>query len=104
MQLTPGKLLGMRRMADKNGLFKMVAADQRPPIKDPIAKKLGLPEAPWSEVARFKIEIVRQLQGPSSAVLLDPHYGIPAAFDVLGGNKGLVVTLEDSVFKESDEG
>lgn len=104
MQLTPGKLMGMRRMADENGLFKMVAADQRPPIKDPIAKKLGLPEAPWSEVARFKMEIVRQLQGPSSAVLLDPHYGIPVAFDVLGGNKGLVVTLEDSVFKESNEG
>ena len=102
MQLTPGKLLGMCRMADKNGLFKMVAADQRPPIKDPIATKLSLPEAPWSEVARFKMEIVRQLQGPSSAVLLDPHYGIPAAFDVLGGSKGLVVTLEDSVFKETN--
>ena len=104
MQLTPGKLLGMRRMADENGLFKMVAADQRPPIKDPIAKKLDLPEAPWSEVARFKMEIVRQLQKPSSAVLLDPHYGIPAAFDVLGKSKGLVVTLEDSVFKETGEG
>ena len=47
MQLTPGKLLGMRRLADEKGLFKMVAADQRPPIKEPIAKHCGLPEAPW---------------------------------------------------------
>ena len=38
MQLTPGKLWGMRRMADENGLFKMTAVDQRPPIKNPIAK------------------------------------------------------------------
>ena len=57
MQLTPGKLLGMRRMSDDKGLFKMVAADQRPPITGPIAKQLGLAEAPWDEVARFKAEI-----------------------------------------------
>ena len=104
MQLTPGKLLGMRRMADSKGLFKMVAADQRPPIKGPIAIHLDVPEAPWSEVAKFKAQIVRQLQEPSSAILLDPHFGIPAAFDELARDKGLVVTLEDSVFKETKEG
>ena len=104
MQLTPGKLLGLRRMADQNGLFKMVAADQRPPIKNPIARQLNLPEAPWAEVARLKLEIVHHLQGAGSAVLLDPHYGIPAAFDALAQDKGLVVTLEDSVFTETDEG
>ncbi len=104
MQLTPGKLLGMRRMSDDKGLFKMVAADQRPPITGPIAKKLGLAEAPWDEVAKFKAEIVTQLQGASSAILLDPYYGIPAAFDKLASDKGLVVTLEDSVFSESSAG
>ena len=104
MQLTPGKLLGMRRMADDKGLFKMVAADQRPPIKDPIAKHLGLVEAPWDEVAKLKTEIVMQLQDPSSAILLDPHFGIPAAFDKIARDKGLIVTLEDSVFSESAAG
>ena len=104
MQLTPGKLLGMRRMSDDKGLFKMVAADQRPPITGPIAKQLGLPAAPWEEVAKFKAEIVTQLQGASSAILLDPYYGIPAAFDKLASDKGLVVTLEDSVFSESTAG
>ena len=104
MQLSSGKLMGMRRMADENGVFKMVAADQRPPIKHPIAERLGLPEAPWDQVARVKQEIVRNLQERSSAVLLDPHYGIPAAFDTLSGTKGCVVTLEDSIFKETEEG
>ena len=104
MQLTPGKLLGMRRMSDDKGVFKMVAADQRPPITGPIAKQLGLAEAPWEEVAKFKAEIVTQLQGASSAILLDPYYGIPAAFDKLASDKGLVVTLEDSVFSESTAG
>jgi tagatose 1,6-diphosphate aldolase len=104
MQLTPGKLLGMRRMADENGLFKMIAADQRPPIKDPIAKHLGVAEAPWNEVAKFKTQIVMQLQDSSSAILLDPHFGIPAAFDKLARDKGLIVTLEDSVFSETTAG
>ena len=104
MQLTPGKLLGMRRMSDDKGLFKMIAADQRPPITGPIAKQLGLAQAPWEEVAKFKAEIVTQLQGASSAILLDPYYGIPAAFDKLASDKGLVVTLEDSVFSESTAG
>jgi len=104
MQLTPGKLLGMRRMSDDKGLFKMIAADQRPPITGPIAKQLGLAQAPWEEVTKFKAEIVTQLQGASSAILLDPYYGIPAAFDKLASDKGLVVTLEDSVFSESTAG
>jgi len=42
MQLTPGKLWGLRRMADESGIFKMTAVDQRPPIKGPIAKYHGV--------------------------------------------------------------
>ena len=99
MQLTPGKLLGMRRMSDDKGLFKMVAADQRPPITGPIAKQLRSSRGPLGGVAKFKAEIVTQLQGASSAILLDPYYGIPAAFDKLASDKGLVVTLEDLVFQ-----
>ncbi|MEZ5760126.1 MAG: hypothetical protein R3D87_03230 [Paracoccaceae bacterium] len=49
MNLTPGKLWGLRRMADARGIFKMTAVDQRPPIKGPIARHLGLAEAPWGK-------------------------------------------------------
>ena len=35
MELSPGKLWGMRRMADAHGRYKMTAVDQRPPIKNP---------------------------------------------------------------------
>ncbi len=104
MQLTPGKLWGLRRMADENGIFKMTAVDQRPPIKNPIAKYLGVQEAPWQEVARFKSLLVKTLQGESSAMLLDPHFAIPDSLDHFSPTKGLIVTLEDSVFKETDNG
>ncbi|MFP1631150.1 tagatose 1,6-diphosphate aldolase [Zhengella sp. ZM62] len=104
MYLTPGKLWGMRRMADANGIFKMTAVDQRPPIKQPIAARLGVEEAPWGEVARFKRLLVEKLQADSTAMLLDPHYAIPRGIDCLSPEKGLIVTLEDSLFRETPGG
>ena len=103
-QLTPGKLWGMRRMSDAKGIFKMTAVDQRPPIKNPIAQHLGVPEAPWDEVSRFKAMLVDALQEQSTAMLLDPHYAIPRALDLLSPTKGLIVTLEDSLFKDTPGG
>ena len=104
MQLTPGKLWGMRRMADGRGLFKMTAVDQRPPIKGPIARHLGVDEAPWDQVARFKTLLIETLQDASTAMLLDPHYAIPMGLDRLSPTKGLIVTLEDSLFEETAGG
>ena len=104
MQLTPGKLWGLRRMADAHGKFKMTAVDQRPPIKGPIAKHLGVEQAPWDQVAEFKRLLIETLQGQSTAMLLDPHYAIPHGLDTLSPTKGLVVTLEDSRFNDTPGG
>lgn len=104
MNLTPGKLWGMRRMADSRGIFKMTAVDQRPPIEEPIAKHFGTSTAPWEEVAQFKALLVESLQVRCTAMLLDPQYAIPRAFGILSPAKGLVVTLESSVFEETAEG
>ena len=104
MNLSPGKLMGMKRLSDENGIFKMTAVDQRPPIKKPIAEYLSLPEAPWKEVAKFKRMLIENLQSDSSALLLDPHYAIPFSMDSFDAKKGLVVTLEDSVFQETKQG
>ncbi len=83
MRLSAGKLWGMRRMADGAGRFKMTAVDQRPPIKNPIAKARGTSEAPYEDVARFKRLLVETLQGESTAMLLDPHYAYPGAIDIM---------------------
>ncbi|MEM8871969.1 MAG: tagatose 1,6-diphosphate aldolase [Pseudomonadota bacterium] len=104
MTLSPGKLWGLRRMADAQGRFKMTAVDQRPPIKNPIAAHHGTAVAPWEDVARFKTLLVETLQEASTAMLLDPHYAIPMGLDRFNPAKGLIVTLEDSVFEESAGG
>ncbi len=102
--LTAGKLWGLRRLADAGGRFKMTAVDQRPPIKNPIKEKRGTAEAPWEDVAGFKALLIEELQGESSAMLLDPHFAYPRAISLYSPAKGLIVTLEDSVFEETPEG
>lgn len=104
IDLSAGKLWGMRRMADEDGLFRMTAVDQRPPIKNPIAAHYGVDQAPFDDVAKFKAMLVETLQSESTAMLLDPHYAIPRGLDYLSPTKGLIVTLEDSLFAENEGG
>ncbi|MFK7866233.1 MAG: tagatose 1,6-diphosphate aldolase [Alphaproteobacteria bacterium] len=98
ISLTPGKLWSMRRLANDKGHFKMLAVDQRPPIKAPIAAH-HKGEAPWGEVGKFKASLISALQGETTAVLLDPHFAVPAAMDITHPHKGLIITLEDSNFQ-----
>ena len=51
MNLSAGKWLGLRRLADESGLFKILAVDQRPPIQNFIKSTLGSDEATWEDVA-----------------------------------------------------
>ena len=104
IMVSAGKLWGVRRMADENGFFKMTAVDQRPPIKNPIKEKLGVSEAPWDQVAAFKELLITELQSESSAMLLDPHYAYPRGVSLYAPSKGLILTLEDSVFEETPGG
>jgi tagatose 1,6-diphosphate aldolase len=104
MELSPGKLWGLRRMADAGGRFRMVAVDQRPPIKNPIREKRGTREAPFADVEAFKLMLVEELQADASAMLLDPHFALPGGMTLLSPAKGLIVTLEDSIFRETDGG
>lgn len=101
--LSAGKLRGLRRMADAKGRFKMTAVDQRPPIINPIAAARG-GIAPWEDVARFKTMLVEELQGQSTAMLLDPNFAYPMAEPILDPRLGLIMTLEDSAFRETDQG
>lgn len=101
--LSAGKLRGLRRMADANGLFKMTAVDQRPPIINPIAAALG-GTAPWEAVARFKTLLTETLQGQSTAMLLDPNFAYPMAATRLDPRLGLILTLEEAVWRETAEG
>jgi tagatose 1,6-diphosphate aldolase len=104
MTLSPGKYRGLARLADRSGRFKMLAADQRPPIEGPIRAARSCDEAPWEDVAEFKRMLVQELQHEASAVLLDPHYAYPASIRLLDPKIGLILTFEDAAFEETPGG
>lgn len=104
MELSAGKLWGMRRMADENGLFKMLAVDQRPPIKNLVKEKRAVDEAGFKDVAGVKRALVRALAPHATASLLDPHFAYPYAIGDYSPRSGLIVTMEDSVFEETPGG
>lgn len=102
--LTPGKAFSLRRMADTKGRFKMLAVDQRPPIKNPIAAHYGSNKAIYEDVTRFKLMLLEELQKAATASLLDPHFALPKGQRMVDPANGLIVTLEDSLFEETDGG
>ena len=104
VELSAGKLWGMRRLADANGRFKMTAVDQRPPIKNYVMERRNADEAAYEDVAAVKVVLTRELAPYSSAVLLDPHVAYPQAVEYISPAQGLIATLEDSIFEETPQG
>jgi tagatose 1,6-diphosphate aldolase len=104
MALAPGKLRALTRLADRDGFFRMVAVDQRPPIMRKIRETLGEAAITWERMGEVKAALLRALQPHASAMLLDPGYAYPYAFRDLDPAKGLLVTLEQFDFEEGEGG
>jgi len=104
MRISPGKLWGMRRLADEAGRWKMLAIDQRTPLFGPIAKARGTPEPPFDDVARVKQLLARHLAPLASAVLLDPHYAYARAIAEIPARRGLIVSYEHAVTENTPRG
>jgi tagatose 1,6-diphosphate aldolase len=104
MRIAPGKLWGMRRLADEAGRWKMLAMDQRTPLFGPIAKARGTAEAPFADVARVKQLLARHLTPLASAVLLDPIYAYASAVPEIPARKGLMIAYEHSVTENTPGG
>lgn len=102
--LSAGKYRALRRLSDVQGRFKMMAADQRPPIIKAIDQKLGAGSASYERVGGVKRALVKALAPQSTAVLIDPDYGYSLAFDALPAAPGLLLTLENFAFEESAGG
>lgn len=99
MALAPGKLRALTRLADRDGFFRMVAVDQRPPIRNRIRELQGEAAVTWEAVGAVKAALIRGLQAQSSAMLLDPGYALPYAHKLLDPTRGLLVTLERFEFE-----
>ncbi len=104
MKITPGKLWGLRRLADENGRFKMLAMDQTGPIVNPIKTALNVDHAPYHHVAAVKRLLGTYLAPKASAVLIDPPLGYSATVDGISSRKGLLVATEWATWEVTKTG
>jgi len=97
-----GKYLHLKKLCNSDDLLEMLAIDQRPPIFNLIESKINR-KASYKKIVEFKGLLTEFLSPYASAILMDPIYSLP---NLLNKNKskGLIVTLEDHIFRDSSEG
>jgi tagatose 1,6-diphosphate aldolase len=98
--LTPGKFLGLRRLADANGRFKLLSVDQRGPVMTYCAAAREEEFERAADVRAAKRLLIETLGPKASAVLADPGHALMDAVTVLAPDCGLIVTLEDDEYAE----
>jgi tagatose 1,6-diphosphate aldolase len=102
MKITPGKLAGMKAVADSRGVIAAAAMDQRGSLKKSLAKERG-GEVTDKDMEEFKIHVTEVLTQHASAILLDPEWGIPAS-KRRAKNAGLLMAYEKTGYDAATPG
>lgn len=85
INLTPGKMMGLRRITDRKGCFRVLALDQSNSFKKALRNThqiRGIEGEPtYHEISDAKLEFSRVIGVNASAVLLDVNYGLRQAIN-----------------------
>ncbi len=102
MKLTPGKLAGLKRVSNRNGVIAAAAMDQRGSLQKSLAKEKGgqISDAMMEE---FKSLVTEVLTPHASAILLDPEWGLPAS-KKRAKNAGLLLAYEKTGYDKTGPG
>ena len=100
MDLSAGKLVNLKRIADEAGRFKMMAIDQRGSLERVLAELLGKERKETVEdMVRVKEVITRLLASYSTAILMDPIYGFPYSVSHLPSHVGFLLAAEETGYE-----
>ncbi|MBW4803703.1 tagatose 1,6-diphosphate aldolase [Loigolactobacillus coryniformis] len=102
LTVTNGVLAALKRLSTDNNVISALAIDQRGSLKKMIAKAANQP-ANETEIVHFKEAIAEELTPYSSAILLDPEYGLPAS-KVRDQNAGLLLAYEKTGYDATEPG
>jgi len=93
--LTVGKMRGLQQISNKQGIFVIMAMDQRRTIRAMIDSRAPN-QVPVEKIITLKLQLASAFSPLASAVLADPQYSAPEsiAHATLSGHCGLVVALE----------
>jgi tagatose 1,6-diphosphate aldolase len=102
--MTRGKFERINRCADENGVIAAAAMDQRGSLQKAIAKGRGDGgQASPEDLATFKGAVTRILTRHSSAILMDPEYGLGAIQQRAEGT-GVLLAYEKTGYDVSVKG
>jgi tagatose 1,6-diphosphate aldolase len=99
INLSPGKIAGLKAMSDERGIIAAAAMDQRGLLKKMLAKALGGVDPSLEMMQDFKRIVTGTLTKHASAMLLDVQYGLPASKNING--KGLLLAYEKAGYDTS---
>ncbi len=101
-RLTEQKKQAMLRLSNQSGVIAALAIDQRGALKKMITafKPQGAED---NDIIDFKTLVSKELTSYSSAILLDPEYGLPAA-GARNSNAGLLLAYEKTGYDASKKG
>jgi tagatose 1,6-diphosphate aldolase len=103
--LTAGKQKGLEAVSDSRGVIAAVAIDQRSALRNLFARSMGIePEnVPAERLIQFKEAVSRVLTPHTSAILLDPEYGLSAA-RLRSKTAGLLLAYEKTGYDKKRPG
>ncbi|WP_027108984.1 tagatose-bisphosphate aldolase [Lacticigenium naphthae] len=100
--VSKNKYEALQRLSDENGIISALAIDQRGSLKKMIAQ--DTPTDLGDEgIKEFKKLISAELTPYSTAILLDPEYGLPAT-KVRDKNSGLLLAYEKTGYDATEIG
>lgn len=102
IELTPGKLAGLKAVSNKRGVIAAAAMDQRGSLQKSLAKAKGVDDVPESMLEDFKSMVTDVLCRYASAILLDPEFGLPASRK--RHDAGLLLAYEKTGYDAAEEG
>ncbi len=102
IELTPGKLAGLKAVSNKRGVIAAAAMDQRGSLQKSLAKAKGVEDVPASMLEDFKSMVADVLCQHASAILLDPEFGLPASKK--RRDAGLLLAYEKTGYDAAEEG
>src|SRR5437588_12884507 len=104
VKITRGKFEGINACADSRGVIAALAVDHRGNLLDAIARARGEHgQATAADMLAFKTAVTRVLTPLSSAILLDPEYGLEAIAS-RAPDTGVLLAYEKSGYDFSTKG
>jgi tagatose 1,6-diphosphate aldolase len=105
MTSSPGKAKGLQAVSDSHGVIAALAIDQRSAMRKLFAKAGGVEASavPDETLQQFKETVSRILTPHTSAILLDPEYGLRAA-RARAKNSGLLLAYEQTGYDPAVKG